>query len=157
MEVARGAVVAQEGDLVFRLEVFRNPARQDSVGVDMHDGAGHCREPEAIGDGLSGEAPCHGAQHRVDSARRELFDTFVDVVDAGDSDHRVRNFGDGTTLVVGGIAVGDIRADDLARGEATFELLDDGEVADPCPEMQTRRRPVDQRAVEVDCDDRPLL
>jgi hypothetical protein len=123
----------------------------------MHHGAGHCGEPKPIGHASSGEAPRHGAQQRIDSARRELFDAFVYVIDARGSGHGVRNFGDGTTLVVRRISVGDISAIYLARSEAALKFLDYGAMADPLSEMQRRRRPVDQRAVQVDSDNRPLL
>ena len=102
----------------------------------MHHGAGNGGEPEPIGHALSGEGPRHGAQQRIDSAGRELFDAFVYVIDARGSGHRVRNFGDGTTLVVRRISVGDISARYLARSEAALEFLDDGAMADPGSEMQ---------------------
>jgi hypothetical protein len=123
----------------------------------MHHGAGNCGEPKPIGHALSGEAPRHGAQQCIDSARRELFDAFVYVIDTRGSSHRVRNFCDGKTLVVRRISVGDISAIYLALSEAALKFLDDGAMADPLSEMQRRRRPLDQRAVQVDRDSRPLL
>jgi hypothetical protein len=86
-----------------------------------------------------------------------LFDAFAYVIDARGSGHRVRNFCDGTTLVVRRISVGDVSARYLALSEAALEFLHYGAMANPVSEVQARRRPVNQRAVQVDCDNRPLL